>query len=189
MSKTDDLIKAYRSYIEIPWREDVAPAQRTIFCFYDPKEEIKVRGQLKEFELNTLETGHKWLEFDMTDLFALWMMSNKYRDNYFKQPEKLAGPIGKFLEFLVGRFSDHLKEHGADKDTVVAVIGAGSVFELMKLSGFVEKAGPLVTGRLLVFFPGTYDNSIYKLLGAYDGWNYHAVPISATSTMITMRQR
>mgnify|MGYP000961867113 CR=1 FL=1 len=115
MGRTDDLIKAYRSYIEIPWREDIAPAQRVVFCFYDPKEELRVRGQVKEFELNTLEAGHKWLEFDMTDLFALWMMSHKYRESFFTQPDKLAGPIGKFLAFLVDRFPTHLSENGAAK--------------------------------------------------------------------------
>src|SRR5437870_4368748 len=29
---------------------------------------------------------------------------------------------------------------------------------------------------LLVFFPGVYEQSNYRLLDARDGWNYHAVP-------------
>ena len=36
-----------------------------------------------------------------------------------------------------------------------------------------------IPGRLLVFFPGTYEDNIYRLLDARDGWNYHAVPITA----------
>ena len=37
----------------------------------------------------------------------------------------------------------------------------------------------LVAGRLLIFFPGSYENNNYRLLDAYDGWNYLAVPITA----------
>jgi hypothetical protein len=33
-------------------------------------------------------------------------------------------------------------------------------------------------GRVVVFFPGEYENSNYRLLDARDGWNYLAVPIT-----------
>ena len=36
-----------------------------------------------------------------------------------------------------------------------------------------------IQGRLLVFFPGVYEQDNYRLLDARDGWNYHAVPITA----------
>jgi len=36
-----------------------------------------------------------------------------------------------------------------------------------------------VPGRLVVFFPGTYGDNNFKLLGGYDGWDYHAVLITA----------
>jgi len=36
-----------------------------------------------------------------------------------------------------------------------------------------------IRGRLLVFFPGEYENNNYRLLDARDGWNYLAVPITA----------
>ena len=37
-----------------------------------------------------------------------------------------------------------------------------------------------IRGRLLVFFPGVYEQNNYRLLDARDGWNYHAVPITAS---------
>ena len=37
-----------------------------------------------------------------------------------------------------------------------------------------------IRGRLLVFFPGIYEQDNYRLLDARDGWNYHAVPITAS---------
>jgi hypothetical protein len=35
-----------------------------------------------------------------------------------------------------------------------------------------------IRGRLLVFFPGEYEDNIYRLLDARDGWSYLAVPIT-----------
>ena len=33
-------------------------------------------------------------------------------------------------------------------------------------------------GRLVVFFPGQFEQNNYRLLDARDGWNYLAVPIT-----------
>jgi hypothetical protein len=35
-----------------------------------------------------------------------------------------------------------------------------------------------VRGRLVVFFPGQFEQNNYRLLDARDGWNYMAVPIT-----------
>ena len=65
------------------------------------------------------------------------------------------------------------------KDFVVAVKGVGSLFGFVKVKEVVDKLAPLVSGRLLVFFPGSFENNNYRLLDGYDGWNYLAVPITA----------
>jgi hypothetical protein len=39
----------------------------------------------------------------------------------------------------------------------------------------------LVPGRLLVLFPGEYNEPQYRFLDARDGWNYLAVPIVPVS--------
>ena len=62
---------------------------------------------------------------------------------------------------------------------VVALLGVGSLFSFLKVKEVVDKLAPKVGGRLLVFFPGTYENNNYRLLNGYDGWNYLAVPITA----------
>jgi len=36
----------------------------------------------------------------------------------------------------------------------------------------------LVHGRLVVFFPGSFEDNNYRLLDGYDGWNYLATPIT-----------
>jgi len=41
-----------------------------------------------------------------------------------------------------------------------------------------------IRGRLLVFFPGVYEQDNYRLLDARDGWNYLAIPITASDVEI-----
>ena len=57
--------------------------------------------------------------------------------------------------------------------------GVGSLFGFLKIKDVVDTLAPLVEGRLLVLFPGSYENNNYRLLDGYDGWNYLAVPITA----------
>ena len=66
-----------------------------------------------------------------------------------------------------------------DDNTVVALSGVGSLFGLTKTSDVLDQVTDAIRGRLLVFFPGRYENSQYRLLDARDGWNYLAVPIIA----------
>jgi len=67
----------------------------------------------------------------------------------------------------------------ADEDDVVAVSGVASLYGFMKVSRLMEMVERTIRGRLLVFFPGEYEDNNYRLLDARDGWNYHAVPITA----------
>ena len=69
----------------------------------------------------------------------------------------------------------------AGPDTVVALMGVGTLFGLVRVSSVVEGVKEAVEGRLLVFFPGEHhpENHTYRLLDARDGWNYLAVPLLA----------
>ena len=65
------------------------------------------------------------------------------------------------------------------EETVFAITGAASLFGFTRISQVLPMVEPHVQGRLLVFFPGTYENNNYHLLDARrDGWNYLAVPIT-----------
>jgi hypothetical protein len=80
---------------------------------------------------------------------------------------------------LNDEFTAFIKNANVNDNTVVALKGVGSLFGLLKVKEVVDKFAPMVNGRLLVFFPGSYENNNYRLLDGYDGWNYHAVPITA----------
>lgn len=180
MSKTKRLVQSYGKYIAVPWRSDAAAPQRVIFCVYGEMEELRLRARIDEFEIATRQAGHGWAIFDLTDTFANWMTSQRYAKSYFQKPELLPTLLPKYLEFITDEFKAFLKNTGMSENDVVALKGAGSLFGFLKVKEVVDKLAPLVRGRLLVFFPGSYENdNNYRLLDKYDGWNYLAVPIIA----------
>ena len=177
MSKVKRLVQSYGKFIAIPWRGDAAAAQRVVFCVYNEKEELALRAKIDEFELVTREAGHDWALFDLTDTFAVWLSGQRYASKYFEQPHLLHTLLPKYLDFLKQEFSRFIE--AKDEDAVVALMGVGSLFGLLKVKDVVDQLAPMVKGRLLVFFPGSYENNNYRLLDGYDGWNYLAIPITA----------
>lgn len=184
MSKVKRLIQSYSTYISVPWRDDAAAAQRVIFCVYDETDERRLRAKVGEFELATRQAGHEWAMFDLTDTFAQWLTSQRYVESYFKQPHLLPTLLPKYLEFITDAFKKFLHDTNIGPDYVVAVQGVGSLFGLLKVKEVVEKLAPMVQGRLLILFPGSYENNNYRLLDGYDGWNYLAVPITADKEIL-----
>jgi len=83
------------------------------------------------------------------------------------------------LDYLEENFKTFLVAQSADKSSVVSICGVGTLFGLIKVKDVVDRFAPLVNGRLLVFFPGSYEDNNYRLLDGYDGWNYLAIPITA----------
>ena len=179
MSKIKRLLQSYDDYISVPWRDDAAAAQRVVFCVYNETEERHLRVKVDEFELVTKERGHGWKRFDLTDTFADWLTSQRYAKSYYQKPQLLTSLLPKYLEYISKKFETYVEESHIDANTVVALSGVGSLFGFVKIKDVVDKLAPFVEGRLLVFFPGSYENNNYRLLDGYDGWNYLAVPITA----------
>lgn len=179
MSKIKRLVQAYSKYIAIPWKDNAAAAQRVIFCVYAENEELRLRAKIDEFELATRQAGHDWVLFDLTDSFPQWLSAQRYSKSYFQKPHLLSTVVGNYQSFIISEFSSFIQSIGVAAECVVAVKGVGSLFGFLKVKDVVEKLAPLVEGRLLIFFPGSYDDNNYRLLDGYDGWNYLAVPITA----------
>ncbi|MCB0024046.1 MAG: DUF1788 domain-containing protein [Caldilinea sp.] len=178
MSKIKQLIDSYQRYMMIRWQRDAAPSQRVIFCVYPETAELALRARIGEFELASAIGGHRWACFDLTDLFARWMAGHKYAKSYFAAPDRLATVLHTFLPYLTEEFETFLHDCKADEETVVALMGVGALFGFVKVKAVVDAFAPLVTGRLVVLFPGSYENNNYRLLDGYDGWDYRAVPIT-----------
>ena len=150
-----------------------------VFCVYNENEERWLRARVDEFEIVTRQAGHEWVLFDLTNSFPGWLSTQRYAKSYFQKPHLLATVLPKYLDYIASEFERALKEKNADYNTVVAVQGVGSLFGFLKVKDVVDRLAPLVEGRLLVLFPGSYENNNYRLLDGYDGWNYLAVPITA----------
>lgn len=179
MSRIKRLNRNYKRFIEIPWRDDAAAAQRVIFCVYNQSDELRLRAKIDEFEISTRDAGHGWWLFDLTDTFAEWLDGQRYKESYFQKPHLLSPLLPKYLVYIKSQFAAFLEAGAADADSVVALKGVGSLFGLLKVKAVVEQLAPMVPGRLLVFFPGSFEDNNYRLLDGYDGWNYLAVPITA----------
>jgi hypothetical protein len=117
--------------------------------------------------------------FDLTDSFPDWLASQRYARSYFQKPNLLTTLLPKYLSYIEVEFDAFLKNKSVSEDFVVALQGVGSLFGFLKVKEVVDKLAPKVKGRLLVFFPGSYEDNNYRLLDGYDGWNYLAVPITA----------
>lgn len=180
MNQIDQLIHNYEDFAGLPWDQSLAGAQRVWFAVYDKQEERRVRLRIDDFKLATGRAKRRWELCDLTNHFAAWMASHKYRDAYFASPSKLDGaPLGAFKTSV----SEHVRTalDRADANTVVALCGIGSLFGIIYASDLISQVQDSIKGRILVFFPGEYANNIYRLLDARDGWNYLAVPITAFS--------
>jgi hypothetical protein len=165
--------------VAVPWRSGSAAAQRVIFCVYPETEELRLRAKLDEFEIATRAAGHDWALFDLTESFPEWLASQRYAKSYFQKPNLLSTLLPKYLSHIEADFDTFLNNKNVNDDFVVALKGVGTLFGFLKVKEVVDKLAPKIQGRLLVFFPGSYEDNNYRLLDGYDGWNYLAIPITA----------
>ncbi len=179
MGRIDELAVRYRGHISAPWQRNLAGDQKAIFVVYPKTDERRLRARLELFEMATTRTGHGWRSVDMTEAFARWMANTDYRDVYFEEPETLAMKLrSNFVQYAADLLRQALTAESADEDTVIAVQGIACLFGFTRVSLMLKEVVKDIRGRLVVFFPGEYEDNNYRLLDARDGWNYLAVPIT-----------
>jgi hypothetical protein len=179
LGRIDELAVRYRGHISAPWQRNLAGDQKAIFVVYPKTDERRLRARLELFEMATTRTGHGWRSVDLTEAFARWMANTDYRDVYFEEPETLAMKLrSNFVQYAADLLRQALTAESADEDTVVAVQGIACLFGLTRVSLMLKEVVKDIRGRLVVFFPGEYEDNNYRLLDARDGWNYLAVPIT-----------
>jgi len=174
MTDVKRLLDAYRKHISLPWRVGLSGQEKCLFVIYDPDTERAIRKIITQFELETKNAGHKWSLCDVTNTFAQWMPTHKYAERYFSHPELLR-PESGLGDLVIEKVRDVLT--AADDNTVVAILGAASLFGILSVSEVIAAVDDSIRGRLLVFFAGEHNGARYAPLGADHGWNYHAVPI------------
>jgi len=179
MGRIEKLANRYRNHISAPWQRSLAGEQKAIFIVYPKEDERKLRARLELFEMATTAADHQWMSFDFTKTFANWMVNTEYRELYFESPEDLTMKLrNDFLQFAAHKLRKALTAPDVNDDTVVAVHGVASLYGFTKVSLVLREVVHEIRGRLLLFFPGEFENNNYRLLDARDGWNYLAVPIT-----------
>jgi hypothetical protein len=183
MGRIEQLAEKYRQHLSLPWQQTVAGAQRVIMVVYDKELERTLLARKELFAIATRETDHEWFELNVADAFAQWMAAEEYRDAYFESPEDLQLKLdSEFADYVASRIREVLEKSDVTSTSVVAVFGVGTLFGFTRVSRVMKLLEPYIRGRLVVFFPGVYDQNNYRLLDARDGWNYLAVPITAHSS-------
>jgi len=178
MSQVSRLIENYQRFVRLPWPANLAGKQRVWFAVYPPSEERRIRARLQEFEIATRDAAHRWHQVDITGIDARWLGTHDYREDYFAEPTALATVEQEFKARVVTEIRAGCEAAGVDSSTVVAVLGAGSLFGYVHVSSIISAVEDHIKGRLLIFFPGEYERNLYRFMDARDGFNYMAVPIT-----------
>ena len=179
MGRIEELAARYRTHIGAPWQRNLAGDQKAIFVVYPKTDERKLRARLELFEMATTSTGHGWRLLDISNSFARWMADTDYREAYFEDPEALTMKLrSDFVQYAAGRLREVLTDGSVDENTVVAIQGVACLYGFTSVSLVLKEVVKDIQGRLVVFFPGEYEENNYRLLDARDGWNYLAVPIT-----------
>jgi hypothetical protein len=188
MNRIELLKKNYQRLCEHSWDRNVAGAQRVWLAVYDKEDEQKLRLRLGIFEEVTQQSGHKWMAIDLTDASADWMCgleNASYVESYFESPESLDNAVlTDLLQSIVKRIRSTLVALTDPDNTVLALYGVASLFGFLKIAEILPKVEGDAQGRLLVFFPGVSEQNNYRLLDARDGWNYLALPITASEAEV-----
>lgn len=181
MSTIERLVERYTDHVSRPWDASLAGDQKVWFVVYDPAQERRLRLRLSRFEIATREADRGWRHLDLTDAFAEWLAGHRYRDRYLANPKLAVYALADFKAEVARRIREALTAPDVDAQTVVAVSGVASLFGLVRVSEVIDDVAGDIRGRLVVFFPGSYDEkSYFRLLDARDGWDYLAVPITAS---------
>ncbi len=181
INRVERLIQNYTRFCSLPWEQSLSGAERVWFAVYNKSDERRIRARIDEFRIATKSADHGWRSIDLTGVFGQWLTAQEYRESYFESPEDLEPLLPDFEERIVELIRKELEHPESDESSVVAVTGIAGLFGFLKVSAVIPKLAPYIQGRLLVFFPGEYEDGNYRLLDARDGWNYRAIPITANN--------
>ena len=177
MGRIEDLAAVYERHVSVPWQRTLAGAQRVMLVVYEKELERTLRARIGEFKQATERSRHSWTLVDCTRWFTDWLAGDEYREAWFENPELLGIKVaGEFRGEAVHKLTAELENAG--DDTVVALLGVGSLYGFLRVSDLIRSVEQSIRGRLVVFFPGTKNDNNYRLLDARDGWSYLAQGIT-----------
>jgi len=180
MSKVDALINNYEKILKEPWVNKLSGHEKVWFLVYDPIDERKVALRIGDFERITKEKNKNWVEIDLKFCFPEWMKQHEYREEYFADPEAIKDQIeSNFKNYVIQYIAEIIQKTDNLENTIIAITNVSSLFGFIKLSDVLSELYEFNKGRILIFFPGEFQNNHFRLMDARDGWSYLARPITA----------
>lgn len=177
MNPIERLARSFETHISLPWQRHLSPSERVLFIVYPKEKERQLRFKKGLFQQATAKSHRGWNEICLDNVFPNWMCALDYCDEYFKFPEDLEQNLeGAFTDFVSEKVNNKMKE--ISENDVLALFGVGTLFGLTRVSEILKRLERGIHGRLVVFFPGSYEDRVYRLFDARDGWNYLAFPIT-----------
>lgn len=184
MGRIEQLAKKFEDHISLPWVQNLAPSERTLFLVYPKDEERRLRARSELFEQACQKSGHGWKCVALDRVFADWMATQDYATDYFTYPEDLRQKLDTdFTDYVAGVIGKTLAASGPND--AVGVFGVGTLFGFVHVSTVLKRLEADIPGRLVLFFPGTYDQNVFHLLDARDGWGYMSLPITLNEVAYT----
>lgn len=178
-SKIDQLLEAFEKVVNEPWSFALSGMEKIWFLVYDPAEQRKVDLRMGDFETATLKAGKKWKSISLKLCFPTWMTNHEYCEDYFNNPEYIVDQLeAEFIPFAIQFLKDELNKIEQDQDTLIAIRDVSALFGFVRLSEILKSCDKDFNGRLIIFFPGEFEQNHYRLLDARDGWDYLARPIT-----------
>ena len=177
MSTVSDLVDQYAEELKLPWQRSLSGAERVWMLVYPPRDERRIRARLDQLRDHTLAARHGWHLVDITDEFGRWIARHPYAEAFFVDPSDLTESLLEDFETaLADTIIATLDDPAADVNTVVALLGLGSLYPYLRASRVIASVESHIRGRMLVLFPGQVDRTSgnYRLLDARDGFNYRA---------------
>ena len=147
MNEIESLTNAYDQFVSVPWDHTLAGPQKVWFAIYDPTQERRLRLHIPNFEMATKRANHSWKLLDITDSFAHWMSNHEYRDEYFNQPDDMELALQDFADSLGEQLKTFLTSPDVDENTVVAIVGIGSLFGFIIIGLFCVLIVGAITGQ------------------------------------------
>lgn len=179
MNRIETLAKKFEDHISLPWQPGLSAPEKTIFVVYPKEDERRLRATRGLFEQAVKKAGHTWASLNLDDAFPDWMATQDYAEEYYEVPEDLRQKLEvEFCEYVRSLIEEKLIESG--DNGVLGVFGVATLFGFTRLSTVIKSLP--VAGRFVVFFPGSHDKNVYRLLDARDGWGYLASPITLTES-------
>ena len=173
------LIEAFTKVVNEPWPSALSGQERIWFLVYDPAEQRKIDLHLGEFETATMRAEKKWKCISLKQCFPIWMANHEYKEDYFTSPEYIVDQLeAEFIPFAIQFLKNELARVDQTENTLIVLKDVSALFGFARLSEILKSCDKDFKGRLLIFFPGEFEQNHYRLLDARDGWDYLARPIT-----------